>query len=1033
MYVDEAKQTSWFMKVAGIAIAIVAAVLLFGTWWTGDSARQATEDAVRSVSLFYLDELAGRREQVVATNLQNSIEDLENAISLMTEDDLADKEHLEAFQTRMKQIYSLERLAFVGADGLIYTSTGIEEGIENYHFDPNTISEPKISVYGLETPEKKVIIAIPLDDIPFQDDTLVAAFMQIDMQELVAGLSLQSDANDTTFCNLYTVDGVSLTNMVLGGLASEDNLLDALSHAQFETGYSFEQIQKDFKDQQQGIASFDYNGIQETLAYIPVEGTDWMLTYLIRESVIAEQTSAISDGIMTRNLAQMLITLLALLAVFAIIFSQFRRSARIDLERQTFEAETRTKQESMEEQLALQEQLLEQERQRAEQDHMITALASDYRGVYYVDLDTDEGVCYQADATLENHLEEGEHFAFHPRFTAYADKYVAEDFREGFLKFVDPTSIRAALEEEPVITYRYLVTRDGRETYEMLRMAGVGQDEGHDGIHAVGLGFADVDRETRESMARSQALSDALAVAEDANKAKTAFLSNMSHEIRTPMNAIIGLDSIALNDPGLSARTREHLEKIGDSARHLLGLINDILDVSRIESGRMTLNNERFSFSKLLEQVNTIISSQCNDKGLEYGCRILSEVDDHYIGDDMKLRQSLINILGNAVKFTPEGGKVDFTIERIAQYEGHSTLRFVIADTGIGMDADFIPRIFDTFSQEDSSRTSKYGSTGLGLAITKSIIEMMNGDIEVASQKGVGSTFTVTVTLKNSERIGADDGEEQEIDPKAMSVLIVDDDPVACEHAKLVLEAVGIGAQIAQSGAEAIEMVRLREARRDPYNLILVDWKMPEMDGVETTRRIRAIVGDQSAIIILTAYNWDDVLEEALQAGVDSFIAKPLFASNVIDEFRQALKRKNVFVTHEAHRADLAGRRILLAEDMLINAEIMKELMKMRDVTVEHAENGRIAVDMFAGHPAGYYDAILMDMRMPEMDGLTATTTIRNLEGRPDAKEIPIIALTANAFDEDVQQSLQAGLNAHLSKPVEADTLFDTLELLIKD
>ena len=397
----------------------------------------------------------------------------------------------------------------------------------------------------------------------------------------------------------------------------------------------------------------------------------------------------------------------------------------------------------------------------------------------------------------------------------------------------------------------------------------------------------------------------------------------------------------------------------------------------------------------------------------------------------MKLRQSLINILGNAVKFTPAGGSVSFTVKRMAQFDGNTTLRFVIADTGIGMDKEYIPRIFDTFSQEDSSATNQYGSTGLGLAITKSIVEMMNGDIQVESEKGVGSTFTVTVTLKDAGEVTAGEG-EIELDPQKMSVLVIDDDPVACEHARLVLEAAGIAAQTVESGAEAIEIVRLREARRAPFNLILVDWKMPDMDGVETTRRIREVAGNDSAIIILTAYNWDDVLEDALAAGVDSFLAKPLFAANVLDEFRQALQKRGNAGLGVAHRADLTGRRILLAEDMIINAEILKELMKMRDVEVEHAENGRIAVDMFAAHEPGGYDAILMDRRMPEMDGLTATTTIRGLD-RPDAATIPIIALTANAFDEDVQQSLQAGLNAHLSKPVEAETLFDTLETLIRD
>ena len=253
---------------------------------------------------------------------------------------------------------------------------------------------------------------------------------------------------------------------------------------------------------------------------------------------------------------------------------------------------------------------------------------------------------------------------------------------------------------------------------------------------------------------------------------------------------------------------------------------------------------------------------------------------------------------------------------------------------------------------------------------------------------------------------------------------------VACEHARLVLEKAGIAAEIAASGAEAVEMVKLRHARREPYNLILVDWQMPEMDGVETTRRIRSIVGNESAIIILTAYKWDDILDEAVQAGVDSFIAKPLFAAAVLEEFKAALQRKSLSVRESVKKADLAGRRILLAEDMQVNAEIMMMVLQMRQIQVELAENGKIAVDKFSAHPEGYYDAILMDMRMPEMDGLEATRTIRAMD-RPDARKIPIIALTANAFDEDVQRSLQAGLNAHLSKPVQPDALFETLESLI--
>ena len=875
--------------IAVIGAILIALILVLGTIWMGKSAKEGTETAVHSVSLLYLDELAGRRAQVVENNLQYNIDVIRVAVSLMTEEDLNDVEHLQAYQARMKQLFHLDKFAFVDRNGLIYTSMGTQTNIEDYDIDYNALTEPEISVLNPEAKNKKAVIAVPIEPLGFNGEELIVCFMEISMEEMLLGVSVNAQNTETTFCNIYTSNGFALSNTVLGGLAVEDNLLEALKHAEFDEGYSYEQVVADFAEGNDREVTFTYNDIQETISYDPIPGTDWMLTYLIRESVISDQISSVSEGIVRRSAIQSVLTIAVLLALFGFVFAQSRKNAKLMLDSETAQAEIRGKQEELEQRIALQEKLEEQ----------------------------------------------------------------------------------------------------------------------------------------------SHALSDALATAEEANRAKTVFLSNMSHEIRTPMNAIIGLDNIALNDPTISDTTRDYLEKIGASAEHLLQLINDILDMSRIESGRLTLKNEEFSFSDLLKAVNTMFSSQCSDKGLDYQCHIQGEVDDYYIGDNMKLRQVLINILSNAVKFTPEGGKVSLVVKRMAQLNGLTTLCFRIADTGIGMSKEYLPHIFDTFSQEDSSTTSKYGSSGLGMAITKNIVEMMNGEIGVESEKGKGTVFTVTVTLMDSDRKDSE-GYVDEIHPDEMTVLIVDDDPIACEHAKLVLEKAGISAEIACSGPDAIEMVKLRHARMEPYNLILVDWKMPEMDGVETTRRIREIVGNESAIIILTAYRWDDVLEEAIQAGVDSFIAKPLFATAVMEEFESAMMRKGIKAKKEANKADLTGRRVLLAEDVQVNAEIMMMVLQMRQMEADLAVNGKIAVEKFSEHEPGYYDAILMDMRMPEMDGLEATQAIRAMD-RLDAKSIPIIALTANAFDEDVQRSMQAGLNAHLSKPVQPDTLYETLENLIHD
>ena len=524
------------------------------------------------------------------------------------------------------------------------------------------------------------------------------------------------------------------------------------------------------------------------------------------------------------------------------------------------------------------------------------------------------------------------------------------------------------------------------------------------------------------------------ALAEESSRAKTSFLSNMSHEIRTPMNAIIGLDNIALRDPDLAPKTREHLEKIGASAKHLLGLINDILDMSRIESGRMVLKDEEFSFREFIDQVNIIINGQCVDKGLEYECVIKGKINDYYVGDDMKLKQVLINILGNSVKFTEAPGKVTLTVEQTEQTDGVCRLRFEMKDTGIGMDKEFIPKIFEAFSQEDTKTINRYGGSGLGMAITKNFVEMMNGDIDVQSEKGVGSIFTVTVSLKSSDRCYT--CEHGLALPEGMRAIVVDDDEIACEHAQVVLNAIGIKSDAATSAKQALDMVKKAYDTGSPYGLLLTDYKMPDMNGQELSQKVRGFDEGKTAIIMLTGYNWDIIDEEVRQSGVDSIIAKPLFTDSLIRTIHSVMEHKSgktdteIKEETETEESALAGKRILIAEDVDANAEILADLLDLEDIESERACNGEEAVAMFSSHPSGYYDAILMDVRMPVKDGLTATEEIRALE-RDDAKRIPIIAMTANVFDEDVERSLKAGMNAHLSKPIEPDKLYAKMAELI--
>ena len=665
-------------------------------------------------------------------------------------------------------------------------------------------------------------------------------------------------------------------------------------------------------------------------------------------------------------------------------------------------------------------------KQREErQSMMLNALTDDYEVLIRSDIDRDTFAVLRTNDSYMDHCPE---LYSYRSLSAFLDRlsHLNEGEYESFHNRLNLESIMQHMTQDHVLYHNFrLMDKAGSSTTYQVKIVPVGESR------RILLGIHNIEETVRAEENQRRMLQEALDKAERANRAKTSFLSNMSHEIRTPMNAIIGLDNIALNDPELTPHIREQLEKIGASARHLLNIINDILDMSRIESGRMELRDEEFSFREFLDQTNVMVSGQCADKGLQYECRIIGKTEDYYIGDEMKLKQVLINILGNAVKFTKAPGSVTLTVEQTAGFENFRSLRFTISDTGIGMSRDYIPKIFDAFSQEMEGSSNKLGSTGLGMAITKSIVTMMNGDIAVESEKGVGSTFTVDVTLKTSGR-SAHEARSKML-PAGLRALVVDDDLVDREHVQLVTESVGIQTELAADGAAALSMIRSHLAQGEAYQLILADWKMPGIDGIALTRQLRAIDGGEAMVILLTGYDWEDVQEEAAAAGVDAILSKPLLTDTLIDCVQKILLHRTPDAETDLNddqdvsaSTGLAGRLVMVAEDMELNAEIMMDLLEMEEIRSERAENGQVAVNMFLEHPAGYYDAILMDVRMPVMDGLTATRTIRALE-RPDAKSIPIIAMTANAFDEDVKQCLQAGMNAHLSKPVEPERLYETL------
>ena len=581
--------------------------------------------------------------------------------------------------------------------------------------------------------------------------------------------------------------------------------------------------------------------------------------------------------------------------------------------------------------------------------------------------------------------------------------------------------VEKVLAEQSTFTEDVVVELDGDLFYKRFDFYALGNDKS-DFI----LLKNDTTAIQKKQIDLNNKLSEALREANQASVAKTAFLSRMSHEIRTPMNIIIGLDNLAKREPNLTPKLKEYLDKIETSSRYLLNLINDILDMSRIESGRLVLKNEEISLYDLIEQVNLMIEGQCADKGLTYECSVDEHLSPFYIGDDAKIKQILINILGNSVKFTDVGGRVSLRVTKGAAFGGQSAIVFEMEDNGAGIAAEFLPSLFDTFSQENDDNTNKYGGSGLGLSITKNLVEFMNGEIDVASEKGKGTVFTVRIPLKNVDY--AEFGDMPDISVRDLDVLVIDHDENTRLYERNILADKGIACDIAASGDEALEKIGLRQAVSAGYNFFIVDLMMPGENGVEIAARLRQKVGPEPVILIITAYSWSDYEEEAGRVGVDGFLHKPLDVANAVYEYRKLLERKRLRAAPREY--DVRGSRVLIAEDMKLNAEIMIQLLTMYGIDADHAENGKVAAEMFDAAPAGYYDAVLMDVRMPVMDGLEAARAIRG-SGRPGAKETPIIAMTANAFDEDVQRSLQAGMNAHLTKPVDPEYLLKVLREFI--
>ncbi len=740
------------VMIIALGCLVIAVILTIGTLSLGRVAGNDTKVAVRNVSVLYLSELAGRREQVVSSIIDDYIRDMDVAVGMLEETDLSSTENLQDYQFRMKQLFDLDKFAFVDTNGVIYTSRGTRSDIDLYDLDYLNLSEPEIRIKNLESSDKKVVIAIPVDNLKFGGNTLVVCFMEIDMDVLLRNISIQSN-NNTTFCNIYTRDGIALTDMVLGGLASEDNLLEAMEQATYEKGYSYEKFLSDFDGLSSGEVSFSYDGISETLYYVPIHRTNWMLTYLIRESIIEEQISTISNSIIVRSVVQSIVTALVLLVMFALFFMQQRKAAKEALDHEVSETENRVRQQELEEQLAMQEELA----------------------------------------------------------------------------------------------------------------------------------------------SKSEELEKALEAAEDANRAKSDFVSNMSHEIRTPITAILGMNEMIRRETD-DDDILSYAENISSAGESLLGIISDILDFSKIEAGRMELYMDDYSSEALIRDLYNLMRFRTEAKGLNLTFNIDSAIPKGLRGDVIRVKQIITNLLSNAVKYTEKGDvTLDITREEYDEEEGRVRLLVSVSDTGIGIRSEELDKLFVPFDRLDVHRNRNVEGTGLGLSITRELLQLMHSSLQVESiyEKGSRFYFSIWQDVTDPKEIG-------DFQPAALQkvvrsnevgrryytapgkrILVVDDTIMNLQVLTGLLKRTEMIIETASSGMECLKLF----ADRD-YDIVFMDFRMPEMNGIETLHRLREMYPDKverTPIIALTASAILGDKEKLLKEGFNDYLSKPVNIAEMED------------------------------------------------------------------------------------------------------------------------------------------------------
>ena len=668
----------------------------------------------------------------------------------------------------------------------------------------------------------------------------------------------------------------------------------------------------------------------------------------------------------------------------------------------------------------------------AVRDAVIATLTNTYNTVWLIrDVVTEASTLYHTDMDAA-HEEAIRNALSHAKYTdtktQYVDLMVAEEDRERMQVEISLPYILKQFETRDRFSVRFLRALESGPRYYRVDFGKVRMPRGRIGVT---MGFKDVDDDVRKDQEMQRTLRDAMEAANASNKAKSDFLASMSHDMRTPMNGIIGMTAIAATHLDDRDRVADCLKKITEASSHLLSLINEVLDMNKIEAGKIELQEEDFDLAELVDSVLTMTRTQVEAKHHDLQVHIGDVPHEKVVGDSTRVREILVNLLSNAIKYTPDGGRIVCSLnERASSLTDVGLFEFVIEDNGIGMKQEFLEHIFEPFTRAEDKASQAQQGTGLGLAITRNLARMMGGDIQVESVHGKGSKFTASVYLRLQEPDTT--LHEAFVD---LHVLVADDDPVSCESACCILNDLGMNSEWALSGKAAVERVQTRHDQGRGFYAVVLDWQMPDMSGVETTRRIRRAVGESMPIIVISAYDWSDIEAEAREAGVSAFISKPLFRTKFVRVFQSLLERESAQDEDEPlkklEELQYTDKRVLLAEDNAINAEIAMHILRMTGLIVDHAEDGAEALEKFRAAHEGRYALVFMDIQMPRMNGYDAARAIRGLD-REDAKSIPIIAMTANAFEEDRQNAFRAGMNGHIAKPLNFEELSAALQEWIR-